>query len=235
MRLKFFLEKHIRGYLFGDLENMSKIKPIGDSGYGAAGYPMVATVIQGMELLGALTCGDSEFDCGDKAATKYFMHFWDEYLSKRFRSYTGFGTLFRKLVRNGIAHNFMPKAGVLITKDSRQSPVVDKQNYKIVVDANTFYSDFKTTYFESIEPLISQIDSIPNTKTMQQMLDSIEKANQADKFADYFRNLPKTIKSITIDSTFASGASLSSIAVSATFSDAIGFYPPLSTKQKKHR
>ncbi len=45
MTIDDFLQQFVEGYLFGDLESMSRITVLSGQTYGAAGYPMVATCL----------------------------------------------------------------------------------------------------------------------------------------------------------------------------------------------
>src|SRR5689334_14597119 len=59
MPIEEFLERFVEGYLFSDLRSLADIKLPGSASFGAAGYPMVASTMAGIELLGALTSGET--------------------------------------------------------------------------------------------------------------------------------------------------------------------------------
>jgi hypothetical protein len=74
MTIDDFLTKFVEGYLFHDLENMSNLKVLPAQVDGAAGYPIVATVMAGIELLGnLLTPNISSFD-PVKESYNYFIN-----------------------------------------------------------------------------------------------------------------------------------------------------------------
>lgn len=88
-----------------------------DDDYGAAGYPILATILAGMELLRAMTTNSTTgFNSSSFAGVRYFQSFWDNYLVASFPEYSGLGKLFRQLVRNGISHIYLAKMGVMVTK-----------------------------------------------------------------------------------------------------------------------
>ena len=55
MTLDQYLEQFIEGYLLEDLRSMAPIRAAKGKRYGAVGYPMVMTVLSGIEILGVLT------------------------------------------------------------------------------------------------------------------------------------------------------------------------------------
>src|SRR4051812_27552522 len=51
-----FLSRHIEGYAIYDLRSMAKCAADATTGAGAAGYPMLTTMMAAMELLGTFLC-----------------------------------------------------------------------------------------------------------------------------------------------------------------------------------
>jgi hypothetical protein len=100
------MEILIEGYLFGDLESMAteiKPKPIG-----AVGYPIVMAVLAGSELLGALT--------SDGSAGNQIQHYLHTYMAKVNEKYGDVGEIADDLFRNGIAHSYLSRPGVLVVR-----------------------------------------------------------------------------------------------------------------------
>jgi hypothetical protein len=146
-----FLEKHIEGYLFKDIEAIIEYVPVKHPG--AAAYPVVMSVCSGIEMLGVLTDGKSEEPYSSKRIVNYFGHYWKNYLSKVNPEYKKHNEIARALIRNGIAHAFATKPGIGIT---RQGNLLHLQIYKgqFVINANSFYEDFKQSYLKHAKPHI---------------------------------------------------------------------------------
>ena len=73
MKIDDFLDRHVEGYLFKDLDAMSAISLKPGEAYGAVGYPMVSTALAGIELLGGLV-SPQVFNANNGAT--YFRNFW---------------------------------------------------------------------------------------------------------------------------------------------------------------
>lgn len=194
-----FLKQFVEGYLFHDLESMSKITlPIGQND-GAAGYPMVATTLAGIELLGGLLMPNTDpFDPQNKS-NDYFLNYWNNYLSKKHPHYTGLGRLFRQLMRNGIAHTFVAKPGIFVEKGSNRQMSIDTTRQEIYIDCNVFFKEFEDSYIKLVKPIIAGTATSPLTTkiTMQTRLDSINQV-YSDDSTRLFTAIP-TLHSATIN------------------------------------
>src|SRR5438034_7474253 len=112
MTPKQFLKRHVEGYLFKDLRTMQRVKLRKHQKIGGVGYPLAATILSGMELLGCLM-STTPFNINDTSlGNKYFNNFWNKYFSVKHPEYANYGQAFRKLIRNGISHNFLTKTGI---------------------------------------------------------------------------------------------------------------------------
>lgn len=205
MTIEEFLTKHIEGYLLCDLEKMAEIKLEPPETYGAVGYPMIATVLSGIELLGGILSINS-FD--KNGGNEYFDNYWKNYLSKSCSRYEveNLAPLFRNLVRHGLAHTFLAKPGILVTKDASDTHLqIDTQRQELSIDSVEFYRDFKKSYTEQVRPIVfEQPASILTTKdNMQARLNEMEKVYSEDSSA-FFSRLPQQSSQ-----TLASGASTS--------------------------
>lgn len=127
-------------YLIGDLETMSKIIPTDGERDGRVGYPMVLTILAGMELMGMVISGRKEYNA--------FDDFWKEFIKDNIDygkgGKEGLEKILRLSIRNGIAHHFLTKNGIAITKWDCNN--LTNLNGNLNIDALIFYKDFKKTY-----------------------------------------------------------------------------------------
>lgn len=138
MEIDAFLDKFVRGYLLGDLESMARVQPL-PSGFGACGYSMVATTIAGIELLGGLT-SPRPFTGMGRDSRPAFRWFWETYLYPDPPRRELVDAIY-PLVRNGIAHTFTTKPGILIHKE-RHPGHLQTWRDDFIVDALTLFDDF---------------------------------------------------------------------------------------------
>ena len=175
MTIDDFLAKFVKGYLLHDLESMAQISLPPGQNDGVVGYPMIATVLAGMELLGwILSPGNIVFDPAG-GSNGYFLNFWNNYFTKQYPQYSNLGRLFRKLMRNGIAHNFVAKSGIIVQKGSGQIVSIDSARQEIYIDCIVFYKEFEDTYHKLVEPIVNNLasSSLTTKKDMQQRLDDL--------------------------------------------------------------
>lgn len=208
MNIEEFLTKHIEGYLFCDLEKMAEIKLKPSEQYGAAGYPMIATVLSGIELLGGIL-SIASFDT--KKSNEYFDNYWENYLSKCCPRYDieNLSDLFRNLVRHGLAHTFLAKPGILVTKGEPQSHLqIDSGRQEMTIDAIEFYKDFKQSYFDLVRPIVfgQLLNALTTKDNMQVRLNEmiVVYSNNSVRF---FTQIPQQSSAKTL----SSGASTSMI------------------------
>lgn len=217
MTIDKFFEQFIDGYLLSDLKNMYDLET-NNGEFGAAGYPMLSTILAGMELIGALTYNSlNGFDTYE--GNLYFSNFWTNYLVPSFPEYKELDQLFRQLVRNGISHIFLAKKGVMVTKGTGKRPIVDKSKHLIIVDAQQLFDDFNYVIQSKIKPLLLVGSGEPSSQSMQIMLDGIEQSYGDSKWEGLYKSL--TVPTSTITSSMVSGASLSAMAVTGTVTTTI--------------
>lgn len=215
MTIEAFLKRFVDGYLLHDLESMANITLPAGQEDGAVGYPMVSTTLAGIELLGGLISKDKETFDPFKGGL-YFSDYWDRCLVKVNKHYLGLGRLFKQLIRNGLAHNFITKPRILVVKSSNPSIVGESISYDLgrgalVVDCVGFYKDFEKSYRTYIRPIVfdSEAWEIADKLAMQQRLDKmIERySKESDKeFNDCVTNTLGRM-SITGFETKSGGAS----------------------------
>ncbi|TAK33904.1 MAG: hypothetical protein EPO21_11290 [Chloroflexota bacterium] len=178
MDIKQFLERFVEGYLFADLDNMAKIKVDGD---GNCGYPMVMTVLAGIELLGTLTYPyplgleqPSSVEAGmDEEASSFgntqFSWYWKHFLTRTdphcYKVKGDISSAIRSLLRNGLAHTFLAKPGIEVRKFQPASHMKSGAS-RLIIDATKFAEDFKQSYWKSIRPIVSGKQAIINGHTI---------------------------------------------------------------------
>lgn len=88
MNIDDFFKQFVEGYLLGDLESMSEVVVKPGKTFGGVGYPMVATTLAGMELLGQLLMPNTDpFD--QNKGNEYFLNYWNNYFSKNIQNIPG--------------------------------------------------------------------------------------------------------------------------------------------------
>lgn len=146
--IKEFLEKHIDGYLICDIRRMSEIKAF-ENGYGACGYPMLMSILSGVELIGILNYStkiNAELFRSNSRA--FFENGWGILFSKNAK-YSEESTckIFRELIRNGLAHMYLSKPNVGVTK-SHPEAHLQSENGIFFVHPTELFNDFIKAYEE---------------------------------------------------------------------------------------
>lgn len=159
MDLDYFLTEYVEGFLFKDLEKMAEIRLGAGETKGSAAYPMVASALAGMELLGMLLY-QREY-CpghGDSHFRNYSRHFLTR-AHPKYGSKAEVADMVRDLIRNGLAHVFLPKPGITITKDRCPSRhfVVDVEHQVFVIDALCLCDDLISSYRETVRPIVAGV------------------------------------------------------------------------------
>ncbi|HOT85706.1 MAG TPA: hypothetical protein PLC78_08080 [Methanofastidiosum sp.] len=133
-------------YLIEDIKAMLKARHEDGSG---VGYPCLMTILSGMELLGFLLCGNK--GCAFKACWKELEKTNNKYKSDLLRE------VFRKTIRNGIAHNYLAKSGVYVHYSSTEKHlyrVKDNGVSGLCISCEQFFNDFLVIYENIKEYLI---------------------------------------------------------------------------------
>ena len=76
-------------------------------------------------------------------------------------SYANLGPVFRRLVRNGLAHNFLAKPGILVTKFTNNKISIDIVKQELYVDCNVLFNDFRLSYTQLVKPIIFSSCQVP--------------------------------------------------------------------------
>lgn len=178
----------MEGYLFSDLDKMSLIKLQGQERYGASGYPIVASVCAGMELLGSLVYPHSK-KFNELSGNEYFRFFWNEYMTKKPEYIPQLGILFRKLVRHGLAHSFLAKPGVCVLKDD-PSQHLRVGSHELFVDANAFIRDFKEVYTNFWKPSLTVSNVGDHVQLRLESMLRIYESSSIKEFNTFHNGLP---------------------------------------------
>jgi hypothetical protein len=199
-----FLQEWVDGYLIGDLKTLEDVRLPAGQKYGAVGYPLVASVAAGIELLGALLCGQP---FTPHNADRRFNYYWDTYLTKIDAVYAVLEQrkLVRKLCRDGIAHLFLAKPGVKISKDGAQPAIaIDSDRTSAKVDALSLARDFRRSYDELVRPLVFDPARRDRTtvSTMQTALTDILQQTENES-QEIFKTAPSSALLTTSTRIFA--------------------------------
>lgn len=149
MTLDDYLTQFIEGYLFNDLDSMAAIGVPDGKQFGGVAYPMVMTALSGIEILGTLTSPHWQ---AKHDGPGNFRHFWREYLYKGREAIQRLDAVFYELVRHGLAHSFMTKPMVMVTKSNDDRHLHKSPDNVIYVDALTLATELRTAYEQRMRP-----------------------------------------------------------------------------------
>lgn len=167
-----FTKKYVEGYLFCDLKHMAEYELPKEEKYGAISYPMIATIIGGMELLGTILFDeqlppDYGFGSGDDTPAKCYFYFWEKYFiveNPKYNEITKLSKMIKRLLRNGIDHHFIAHPGLTVTKVGELNNLRVTEDGQVNLDAKALYNDFHRTYKDRVENILIS----PRTKEEQE-------------------------------------------------------------------
>lgn len=146
-----FLDRYIEGYLLNDLESVrSNVDP--DENNNAA-YLMLSGLCAGIEFLGYLTGRDYQTRNGLISTAHGFGDYCSEYLTPIDPRYEVFGIIGKKLVRNGIMHNFATKGMIGVTRrGTRESSHLVRYTDEgvIIINPDFLFDDFKESFLNNV-------------------------------------------------------------------------------------
>jgi hypothetical protein len=214
MKLEEFFEKIIDGYLFLDLASMAEDTDNNGGRGGGVGYPMLQTIMSGIELLGAIISKNYK---ANSSGEGYYSRYWIQVLSKYKPEYKIHRDLFRELIRHGIAHIYLPKGPIAVTKERYSSHLsldhlrgIEKPVF--IIDVLTFYEDFKKSYENFIRPIVFE-NKTSKITTFDQMQNRIIQILESDK--DQIEKIFEKIKKYHIQQIInGSNSRVSSVPVS---------------------
>jgi hypothetical protein len=190
MVLDEYLQEFIEGYLLEDLHAMAQIELAPGKRHGAVGYPMVMPVLSGIEVLGVLT-SRAKFSENNGAAR--FGEFWRQYMYPERPALQRLDTLVYDMVRHGLAHSFLAKPMVRVTKHRDSLHLSRTSSDVFVLDALTFADEFETAYHQRLRPEISG----EFKANMEQRFLEFQQANWQDRvdFGHEFAKVPRRTES----------------------------------------
>lgn len=155
MDIDTFINQVIKGYLLCDLDSMHKIKLPKGQKDGACGYPMLTSILSGIELLGVLSSPYAYKPKDSSYGRKCFNHFWNNYLVLTNQQYQDFADFFYSMVRNGLMHLFLTKTNVMVTKGaSKYHMQYDNKGFGyLMIDVKRFHKDFRKSAMHLIKEL----------------------------------------------------------------------------------
>jgi hypothetical protein len=151
MTLDEYLEQFIEGDLLEDLHSMAPVRLAEGKRYGAVGYPMVMTVLSGIEVLGVLI-SRSRYNANNGAAR--FGEFWKQYMYCDRPAFQRLDSLMYDFIRHGLAHAFMTKPMVRVTKHRDSAHLCRTCDHVLCVDALTLADDFEIAYQQRLRPIV---------------------------------------------------------------------------------
>lgn len=131
------LFEYLDRYYVADLNTMINEVPGRPSG--GLGYPAIHAIITGMELLGRLMT-----DLRDESA---FSAFWNRYfpeINPRYKN-EHLKKVFRENIRNGTAHIFLVKSGIVIDKGGRNHLSITERG-ELHINLKVLLNDFFKAY-----------------------------------------------------------------------------------------
>jgi len=148
-----YLEQFIEGYLLEDLNSMAPISLAEGKRYGAVGYPMVMTVLSGVEVLGVLT---SRAKFNSENGADRFGEYWRNYLYTDRPAVQRLDSLMYEFVRHGLAHSFMTMPMIRVTKYRDPGHLHRSPTSNVIcVDALTLAEEFAQAYWRRLRPTIA--------------------------------------------------------------------------------
>jgi hypothetical protein len=172
-RLDDFLAHNIDGYLMYDLRTMQ----VDDADGKGVGFPLLMSTCAGIEFLGALLSSNS-FNTFGKGYV-YFGDYWKSALYPAPSPYTGFGDPTYQLVRHGIAHTFLLKGDVGVTRNDPGSHFKRDSTGILMIHAVQLARDFIDSYEHRVKSHLDPAAPPAVRQRMEARLSEIESVYQA--------------------------------------------------------
>lgn len=187
MTINEFLEKYVDGYLLHDLRQLDQIDVAGD---GNAGYPMLMTTLSGCELLGRLLTG--------RKKEHAFAHFWVEYLYPHEPHREEIARSVYVLARHGIAHLYVAKPGIMVTKRQPDLHLVSIHD-RFWIDVTTLAADFESAYRQRAKARLLAKKGAPGLKALLDEYRKPEAAKALQELREHGRTpLPSVWQSLFV-------------------------------------
>jgi hypothetical protein len=154
---KDFLTHHVEGYLFEDIKSLMAVPVPGGTGPGGVGYPLVMTVLSGIELLGVFVEADKNptSNFNTHSGPLYFETYWKEILYPRLPD---LADPVYQLARHGLMHAFTTKGPIEVSKTptGRVLHLSMAISGVIHINCDQFAEDFRGSYDSKFKPLVAK-------------------------------------------------------------------------------
>ena len=204
--LEAFLLRNVEDYLFGDLK---RITAIGTPNSAGVGYPVVMTAFSGIELFGSLR-STTTFDPDE--GRKRFVEFWTQYLYPTVPSSEDLGHALYTLVRNGIAHAFIPQGPIGIAAKTPSVHLQFDPQGRFVINAEQLAEDLMVSYNAAIKshltPAGTGIVETNMAMRLREILASPRSANAKSALRKVGTSAPAAAQSYISQSAATSSATM---------------------------
>jgi hypothetical protein len=174
MEIEDFLKRFIDQYLLRDLASMAAVSPPpGETG--ACGFSMVLVALAGCELLGSITYPKPFRPLEGR---RHFAHFWRSAMYPTDAVRADLAETIYKLVRHGLAHAFITKPRILVTKTAGTVNHLCRQpDGSLTVDCLALAHDFRRGYEQFV---LARMSTPSDRAALQRQLDDIQNASWDD-------------------------------------------------------
>jgi hypothetical protein len=172
LTLEQYLALMVEKYLFGDLKLMQQH---------AIGFPPLMASFAGIELLGGLM-SPTKFETGSKFGRTYFVEYWSTVLypksDARFPKSDDVAHQVYTLVRNGLAHCFLPKGPIGVGEVEPGNHLKrDAATDWLIIDPKQLSADFMDSYYSRFSPQLAQPGRVAEIrKRFQDMVTAYDSA-----------------------------------------------------------
>lgn len=206
MNWQSFFVNNIEGYLLSDLREMNSISVEGN---GNCGYPMLMTILSGIELLGGLVADDERWD--RNKGREYFYYYYRNYLMRQYPEYRAAEKEIYSLIRNKLAHTFLTAMKFEVAKNSEISPITKNGDF-IRIDVGLLFVDFS----KSVANLRTSLENSPEiARKFETRLNEMLRFYGLSPSLSFMKedNMFTTLSGIHLDMTSSSYASLATRAI----------------------
>jgi hypothetical protein len=240
-----FLQHFVRGYLLSDLQEMLKIGTElhrVESKDGHCAYPIVMTLMAGIEVLGVLAGHKEPYtfqDENEKWKTvdgqKQFTRYWTKYLYPKDQrpKWNGVGSDIYQLVRNGLDHTFVAKLPIKVSRQQPKKHLLATPDRSVVnIDADQLAADFADSYkrFAADVARTSETEK-PNRHTatdrLRELMENMARATAASARSLENLDVDPSVAEVPGTSSFGAVPGASGMQLTASYVPTTFFNPGL--------